>query len=152
MLSDLCQLSFAYSSLPKASETLAAVQGWISHPILDFSWMRGEGGGKDQECQYTLPRTRGSVLACRFMHVFSDVLHLYTSPSILSIHCSWKAQYDISWFPLLAGEDSRNFKTKPSAINTVLAAWGLKIDIKSSCISCWSLREVPYSSWTKTSQ
>lgn len=71
------------------------------------------------------------------MHVFSDVLYSHTSPSILSIHFSWKAQHDISWFPLLAGGDSRNFMTKTSAINTVLVAWGLKIDIKSSYISCW---------------
>jgi len=62
------------------------------------------------------------VLACSFMHVFSDVLHSRTSPSILSTHFSWKAQYDISWFPLLAGADSRNFMTKTSAINTVLTA------------------------------
>lgn len=114
----LCQHSFAcFSLFPRPPK-----QGWIRHLISDFNWVGGERGRKDQECQRTLPRTRNSVLACSFMHVFSDALHLHTSPSILSIHFSWKAQYDISWFPLLARGDSRNFMTKTSAINIVSAA------------------------------
>lgn len=49
---------------------------------------------KDQECQCTLPRARGPVLAWSLMHVFSDVLHLHTHPSIHFHHFYCKAQYD----------------------------------------------------------
>lgn len=96
-------------------------------PQPDLSWM---GGRRIKSVSVLCQELEGQYLL-EVLHRYFQMLFTYTLiHQFFPIHFSWKAQYDTSWFPVLAGRYSINFMAKPSAINTALAAWACTIDIK----------------------